>query len=202
MNSLEFTIRPAQPTREEGLCFARYMNMTAEGQFRLLFGPRLEEIIAAAYCSPNHDLSYERTVFAEVDHRIVGLASGYTEAQHRRSSYGPLRHAAGRSAFRILCTSALASPILRFLHTYERGDFYLQFLAVDGDCRGQGIGSRLIQSMEERARQSGSARFALDVSARNEGARRLYERRGLVQSAQWPRLRLLPPAIYRMVKLV
>ncbi len=200
MDSLQFVIRPARPTHEEGLCFARYMNQTADGQFRLLFGPRFPEIIATAYCEPAHDLSYEHAVFAQVAGSIAGMASGYTEAQHRQSSDESLRRAAGRSGFRIRCTSALAFPILRFLHTYEEGDFYLQFLAVDESFRRRGIGAGLMQAMEARARESGAGRLALDVSARNATARRLYERKGLAAYTRWPRLTLLPPAIFRMGK--
>jgi uncharacterized protein len=165
-----------------------------------LFGPRFAEIIATAYCEPEHDLSYEYAVFAEADDHIVGMASGYTEAQHRRSSDEPLRKAAGRSVARILFTSALASPILRFLHACDEGDFYLQFLAVDEGFRREGIATELLRAMEARAREGGARRFALDVAARNADARRLYERQGLAPTDRWPRFTPFPPAILRMGK--
>ena len=176
------------------------MNLAAEGGFRLLFGPRFEEIVAAAFAQKDHHLSYESTVFAEAGGAIVGMASGYTAEQFQGFSKNVLRLVAGRSAGRVACASALISPKLRFTHMYEEGDFYIQFLAVDEACRGKGIGSALIKAMEAQARRSESVRFVIDVSARNDGARRLYERGGFVVHARWPRLRLLPPAILRMTR--
>ena len=51
-----------------------------------------------------------------------------------------------------------------------------------------------------RARR-GSTRLSLDVSAKNEGARRFYERRGMTVESQWPK-RLAIPVLkfYRMTK--
>jgi len=194
------SVRQAVSSHEEGRAFAQFMNQAANGQFRLLFGPRYAEIAAHAYQQPGHDLSYERTLFAAVDGCIVGMASGYTANQHRQSENRLLLEAAGRSAARILLLFALASPVFRFLHACDDGDFYLQFLAVDTPYRGRGIGTALIAAMEERARQSGSVRYTLDVSARNASARRLYEHRGFTIASRWPRFGVLPPALFRMVK--
>ena len=72
------------------------------------------------------------------------------------------------------------------------GDFYIQGFAVDEDLRGQGIGSALMDAMEHRARASGSKRLILNVGTKNEGARRLYDRRGMTVEAGWPKLRCMP----------
>jgi ribosomal protein S18 acetylase RimI-like enzyme len=81
------------------------------------------------------------------------------------------------------------------------GDFYIQAIAVDSERRGDGVGSVLWDACEERARVSGSVRLALDVSAKNEGARRFYERRGLTVESQWPKRVPLPGLrLYRMTK--
>ena len=55
--------------------------------------------------------------------------------------------------------------------------------------------------IEERAVANRSAGLALDVSAKNEGARRLYERRGMTVESQWPK-RLVIPGLrfFRMTK--
>jgi len=200
MNEQRIIIRAANPTHSEGLIFARFVDMAAEGQFGLLLGRRATEILASAFLVPNHDLSYERTVFAEVNGTVVGMASGYTEEEHRRSSDQPLKQAAGGIALRIRCMFVLAAPILRFLHTYEEGDFYIQFLAVDQTHRGQGIGSALIHEMETRARVSRSTHLAIDVAARNAVARQLYEHFGFAVIAQWPNLPRIRPNALRLTK--
>jgi ribosomal protein S18 acetylase RimI-like enzyme len=90
---------------------------------------------------------------------------------------------------------------LRILDTLADGDFYLLSIAVDDDMRGEGVGSALIDSIEVRARASGARRLSLDVSAKNEGARRLYERRGMTVESQWPKRLVIPGLkLLRMTK--
>jgi [ribosomal protein S18]-alanine N-acetyltransferase len=54
---------------------------------------------------------------------------------------------------------------------------YIQILCVRADCRGQGLGSTLLQWAEDRIFRS-SPNVFICVSSFNPGARRLYERRG------------------------
>lgn len=51
-------------------------------------------------------------------------------------------------------------------------------LAVSGTCRGQGIGTALIDEVERRAREKDCARITLEVRAENGAARNLYARYG------------------------
>ena len=201
MDKPSIILRSAKPTFEEGLAYARYLDIAAEGFFHFMLGRRATEIIGKAYLQTGHNYSYENVIFAEDDHRIVGMASGFTAEQHRSFSEQPLKEAAGYQAFRMRVVKTLLAPMMRILNTLADGDFYLLSIATDQEYRGAGIGSTLMDAMEERAVASGSARFALDVSASNEGARRLYERRGMTVESQWPK-RLVIPGLrfYRMTK--
>jgi ribosomal protein S18 acetylase RimI-like enzyme len=193
-------LRAARPTFDEGLVFACYLDEAAEGFFRFMLGRRVADIIATAYTRPDHNYSYQNVTFAERDEVIVGMASGYTAEQHRRFSDQPLKQAAGTRALRVMCVRTLCAPLWRLLDTLADGDFYLQAIAIDKELRGEGVGSALIDSIEERARAGGSARLSLDVSAKNEGARRLYGRRGMTVESEWPQFPLIPPMLVRMTK--
>ncbi len=166
-----------------------------------MLGRDAGDIIARAFVVPGHDLSHQNVTFAERDNVIVGMVSGYTAEEHRRSSLRPLKQAAGRHHLRMNVVLILCAPALRIIDSVADGDYYLQAIAVDKELRGEGIGSFLIDSLEERARASGSTRLALDVSVKNESARRLYERRGMTVESQWPK-RLPIPGLrfYRMTK--
>jgi ribosomal protein S18 acetylase RimI-like enzyme len=57
-------------------------------------------------------------------------------------------------------------------------DFYLAHSAVQPPLRGRGIGARLLDAAEDRARVLGARRVVLDVEEHNDGARAFYDRRG------------------------
>jgi ribosomal protein S18 acetylase RimI-like enzyme len=201
MDQHSIILRAANPTFEEGLVFARYLDEAAEGFFRIMLGRRVADIIATVFSQPDHDYSFQNVVFAEHDKAIVGMASGFTAEQHHRCSDQPLKEAAGYRALRMMCLAALGAPLLRVLNTIADGDFYLEAIAVGKEFRDQGVGSALMVSIEDRARAGGAARLALDVLARNERARRLYERRGMTVESQWPRYLAIPGlAFLRMTK--
>jgi ribosomal protein S18 acetylase RimI-like enzyme len=200
MNQHSILIRAANPTFDEGLVFARYLDEAAEGFFRVMLGRNVADIIATAYTQPGHDCSYQNVTFAERGNIIIGMASGYTAEQHCGYSDRPLKQAAGTHAMRMMAGTALCAPLLRFLGNHADGDFYLQSIAVDKEHRGEGVGSALFDAVEERARTCGASRLSLDVSAGNEGARRLYERRGLIVESTWPKRSFLPRIILRMTK--
>ncbi|UCF79074.1 MAG: GNAT family N-acetyltransferase [Candidatus Eiseniibacteriota bacterium] len=201
MNQRSTTLRPANPTENDGLAFARYLDQAAEGFFGFMLGRRARHIIAAAFAQPGHDLSYENVTFAERDNVIVGMVSGYTATQHRRSSRRPLEEAAGRPNVRMRIVQILFAPLKRIIDSIADDNFYLQAIAVDKELRGEGLGALLMDFIEDRARERGAMRLSLDVSAKNQWARRFYERRGMVVESQWPR-RLKIPVLkfYRMTK--
>jgi len=202
MDRHSIVLRAANPTFDEGLAFARHLDEAAEGFFRFWLGRRAAHIIATAFAQPDHDLSYQNVTFAERDNVIVGMVLGYTAEQHRRSSREPLKRAAGRS-LRMRIVRMLFAPIMRIIDSIADGDFYVQAIAVDTELRGNGVGSVLMDSSEDRARTSGSTRLSLDVSAKNKGARRFYEHRGMNVESQWPKRLAIPVLKFnRMTKVL
>ncbi len=201
MDAQQITLKKALPQFNEGLYFARYLNMAAEGFFRLMLGRQFDQIVAKAFMQPNHDLSYQHVIFAELDGKIVGMFSGYTGEQHHRHSNHLLQHAAGRWNLRMRVVSFLFAPMMRIIDSVENEDFYLQAIAVDSDLHGKGIGSKLMAEVEVLARKQGSKRLALDVSGTNKKARELYERLGFSVQSKWPKhFRIKAFEFYRMAK--
>ena len=203
MNQQPVTLRDANATFDDGLAFARYLDEAAEGFFRFMLGRRSTEIITKVFSRSDHDLSHQHVTFAERDGDIVGMVSGYTAEQHRRSSRQALKLAAGQWNWRPRIVLVLFAPLMRAIDSIADDDFYLQAIAVDNELRGEGLGSILMDSLEEQARASGATRLALDVSAKNQGARRFYDRRGFAVESQWPkRLRIRALTFYRMTKAI
>lgn len=203
INRDSIVLHAAKPTLDEGLTFARYLDEAAEGFFRFMIGRRVERVIATAFLQPNHDLSYQNVTFAEHEGAIVGMVSGYTAKQHRVSSRRPLIEAAGRSNLRMRILWLLFTPLMRIIDSMGDEDFYLQAIAVSKELRGAGVGSVLMDFLEEQAKASGSTRLALDVSGQNAGARGFYTKRGMNIESQWPRrLPIQALKFYRMTKVL
>ena len=200
--SQEKLLRPAKPEYDEGLLFARYINKAAEGFFGFMLGRNFNNIIAKAFIESGHTLSYENVVFVEKSGKIVGMSSSFSGIQHREFSEEPLKKAALRSAIRMKIVRTLFSPLWRILESIPEDDFYIQGIAVEPNLRGEGIGSALMNDLENRARENGSERLSLDVSAKNKGAQKLYKKLGMSEISKWPSTRILPTVFVRMSKNV
>lgn len=75
---------------------------------------------------------------------------------------------------------------LQQLENLVPGSWYVNVLAVMADCRGRGIGGRLLMEGDRLARESGCGQASIIVSNGNPGARRLYERHGFFFRADRP----------------
>ena len=77
--------------------------------------------------------------------------------------------------------------ILRTVSTAEGGPAgHLEDLVVQPDCRGRGLGSRLLAYAVRRSRAAGLRRLILLTDGDNFNAQRLYERAGFVRSGMLP----------------
>ena len=166
MDQQSVTLRASNPTFDEGLVFARYLDEAADGFFRFMLGRRAAHIIGKAYTQPDHSYSFQNVIFAERDELILGMVSGFTAEQHCCFSDQPLKEAAGYRALRMMAVKTLCAPLLRILSTLADGDFYLLAIAIAKKLRGEGIGSTLIDTIEDRARDAGATRLSLDVCKR------------------------------------
>ncbi len=201
MDQHPIVLRAGKPKLEEGLLCGRFLNEASEGFFRFMLGQQATDIIAEAYLQPNHSYSFENVTFAEDDKNVVGMALGFTANEHRNFSEKPLMEAKGYPALRVTAVKILLAPLMRILETIPVGDFYLLAIAIEKEHRGKGIGSTLMDFVEDRALAMDSKRLSLDVSARNVGARKLYKRRGMTNESQWPRrLPISALKFYRMTK--
>ena len=64
---------------------------------------------------------------------------------------------------------------------------HLGFVVVDPECRGKGLGKRLIQLALEQAATLGATEVTIGVFAENLAARKCYESLGFVQQGQTTR---------------
>lgn len=131
-------------------------------------------------------LNLDMVMGAAVDGRLLGVAG-----LHSRE---------GRYAQFDLRSAAAAQGLLRgvrawgMLNLFSRGagcpagELRIAALAVDAAARGQGVGSRLLEAIFDKARQDGMGAVRLEVVDTNTGARELYQRLGfkVVKTERYP----------------
>ena len=127
---------------------------------------------------------------ASVEAKLVGLAGFHTTGGSLTGGITPSVLLTRLGFFRGLRATLIFS-------LYERkptpGQLLMDGIAVRSDYRGHGIGSQLLQELQDYARRNGFANIRLDVIDTNPGARRLYERLGFVavRTERFPFLRWL-----------
>ncbi|MGI5166384.1 GNAT family N-acetyltransferase [Spirillospora sp. CA-253888] len=134
-------------------------------------------------------LNADRAVCALMDGRLVGLA-GYQVGG---------RSFTGGTVTDVLREYGWIGGLWRvpLLALFERqvasGQLVMDGIAVDGEARGRGLGSLLLEEIAAVAAEHGRREIRLDVIDVNTRARALYERRGFtaVRTVRTPYLRRL-----------
>ena len=140
-----------------------------------------QDFLHKAFVSGAGQFGYRQHWVGEQDGRVVAVGtalSGEVNLRNMRVAagqimgfYGPLH-----------CWKVLWSGLQmeRIVLPPPKCTFYLAHLGVNRASTGQGIGTQLIDYLLQQGRGAGFSITALDVSAGNPLAQRLYERLGFV----------------------
>ena len=126
---------------------------------------QLHESITMVSASEETIYSFENTLVAEVDGKVVGAMCAYDGADYQRLKQ-PIVDLLGKDSM--------------FAHLKETkaGEFYLDSVGVLEEYRGRGIASRLFAAQIERARTLGHKVAGLIVDEDKPQAEALYTRLG------------------------
>lgn len=136
---------------------------------------KIEKLVKAGNNSIGHEKIY--VVTNHNDENVLGALVTYKREETTTKSEL-------RTFLKVLSPlDAIRFTILDFLDARLLADigpedFYLACVAVDENARGQGIGTFILESAVEIARELGKKKAVLNVDFENKGARRLYERFG------------------------
>jgi ribosomal protein S18 acetylase RimI-like enzyme len=138
-------------------------------KFRLLLGAeaKAKAVLAADF---NPDYAF---VALEGD-KVLGIAG----IQHDGKHFVALRLSTMQHHLGWLSGLYHFTMMKLFERTQRRGELMMDGIAVAPDARGKGIGTRLLATVLEYARENGFKYVRLDVVNTNPDARRLYEREG------------------------
>ena len=171
-------LRDAVPGTADARAVAWDLETATEGMFSVMLGSRWQQILTAVIDQPGHAWSVERARIAEGDGELRGvLLGGPAGIPEPDDSLGlPW----GLTRVRLTAVGVAFQPLLSFMHHHDPGEWYVTAVSVTPEARGEGVGAALLDDAVARARDEGMTSIALDVDAKNSGARRLYERHGFV----------------------
>ena len=121
-------------------------------------------------------IDHNSCVTVTVDGRLAGILTIQTKSQ---DFYG-LSLGKTFARFNLIRASRILLNLAIFaLEARPKDDeFVVDTLVVDEQCRGMGVGTKLLAHAEKTAATIGKQRMTLNVIDENRGAMRLYERLG------------------------
>lgn len=130
---------------------------------------QFEAMMTRLVASDHSQYSYRNTLVAVApDGSVAGICVAYD---------GALLHRL-RQAFVQEMMQTFGRDFSRMDDETQAGELYLDSLAVSAACRGNGVGSMLLEAMAQRARREGLPAMGLLVDKGNPRAERLYQRAG------------------------
>lgn len=148
------------------------------GMFSVMLGSHWQDVLRPVIATPGHAWSVERARIAEVDDQNAGvLLGGPAQVPEPDATLG-VRWGATR--LRMTAVGLAFQPFLSFMSRHDAGEWYVTAVSVKEEMRGRGVGAALLDDAVSRAESLGMQSIALDVDAKNAGARRLYEHLGFV----------------------
>ncbi|SIS10551.1 Ribosomal protein S18 acetylase RimI [Peribacillus simplex] len=132
---------------------------------------RILSVLADLFRKSGNRISYENTLVSEHDGQVSGLIIAY---------HGKDAESLDEPIVKQL-RMKMKDPSVTLDKEAEMRDFYLDTVSVDPNFQGKGIGSALIQYVEEYAKHKGYPRISLVVENENEAANRLYSRLGYME---------------------
>jgi ribosomal protein S18 acetylase RimI-like enzyme len=135
----------------------------AEGEAPLDVGARLVE-------RSGYSLSYENAVVGADGGRVTSLLLGCVD---------------NTDATDLADAPDIVHPLIR-LHRRAPRRWHVHALAVIPECRGKGLGTRLLRIVDALAAEEGVTETSLTVAEENTTACRLYDREGYREVAREP----------------
>jgi ribosomal protein S18 acetylase RimI-like enzyme len=164
-------VRPAR--KDESRLIAELFEISSDGVANYVWstlqstypGLPLLEIGRRRYEREGTAFSYQNCLMAEEQGRVLGMLHAYVVEAAKEAESEP----------------EPVDPVLRPYSELEApGTLYIAAIAVWPDCRGRGVGTRLLEAARERAQGLRLRELSLLCFAGNTGARRLYDRAGFV----------------------
>jgi len=181
-------VRKGRP--EDAAHFSELVILTSPHLMPILFGSKVKKLMAKLFPHRRHYYSFDRSFFVEVDGETAGMAQLHKINLRRREKIRMslllmkyLNWRLPTKIFNLLKSERMVSLAIG-------NDCYLSNVAVYPRFRSLGLGTKLLERVEEEARSIGKKRIVLHAETHNTRAISLYERLGYKIEQKVPVLRI------------
>ena len=178
--SQELRVEYRDASADDSRDIARFICMAGGGLYEFLFDDFVPFFAAVDFLSigigsEEYPISF-RNCYVAIDSasgELVGAANVFPADELREQTYGFL-------------PTERQDHVRPIMQLQDWRSMFLNALAVSENYRGLGIGARLLDWAQERAKAAGFERLSLHVWADNTPAVRFYKARGFVELATAP----------------
>lgn len=182
------SVRRGKP--EDAYHFSELVTLTSPVMFPMIFGASVKKMMRSLFPHKRHYYSFDRSYFAEVNGKIAGMAQLHKlmarKGQTTRMGLLLLKYL----KWRLPAKTANLLKFDRLIKFIARDDCYLSNVSVYPEFRSFGIGTKLLEAVEEEVKSIGKKRIVLHAETHNTRAISLYERLGYKIESKSPTLKI------------
>lgn len=176
-------IRTAEPTATDAAVFAELANMASHDILADIAGPDVDQVLISMFRRDDNLYRFRQVWFLDVEGEVAGMLCAFTGSE--KAELNPetdrqlLKQPGAISEAAVRAQNQL-QPISEFIDTVPKEAFYVQFVAVYPQARGNGYAGQLLAFADTLARETASTTLELDVETGNAAALRSYLGQGMV----------------------
>lgn len=195
-------VRKGRP--EDARNFAELVVMTSPTLMPTIFGSDVKKLMQKIFTKRRHYYSFDRSFFVEVDGRVAGMAQLHRCRPRNREKVRLGLLLLKYLKWRLPAKAANILKSERIISGATGNDCYLSNVAVYPEFRSLGLGTKLLNAVEEVVKSIGKKKIVLNAETHNARAISLYERLGYKIEKRSPTLRIKNKHFrsFKMLKLV
>ncbi len=183
MGGMNFIFRPAQADDVETAIPLIYSSGPAAFDYVFKHPARgsAQDFLRYAFLDGVGEFGYRNHTVAEVEGKVVGIGAGFSGREAMPFTLAAARQIlAFYGPFHLLNISRRGLQVENVVEVPKGDLHYIAHLGIAPECRGLGIGSKLIHHLIEQGKSLKRSLAGLDVSVANPRAEALYARLGFV----------------------
>lgn len=183
--------------------FTNLIIYTGENLFYSIFGDNFKEILKKLFIEKGNQFSYKFTNFIFYDEKITGMVLSYSYDEKKKIELNT-----GYFLIKIMKLNFL-KIIPNLLKSYnvlgkiDKEDYYISNIAIYPEYRKIGLGSKLLNFIENLAKNRKLKKIVLEVEKENENAINVYENFGFKKEKEiYLKIDKKIFSFYKMIKII